>query len=231
MGPRDRGHHEATTLTSAKERCERLGRPDLHAAGIAEAGGQHADHLIRLIVKLQRRPDGATVSSRELAPEVVAQDDNVRVTTLHVPGSVKAPEVWTNLEHIEEGTDRRDRGDTLWVAYVREVDTSGSVSGNRLEKVSSVDEVVDFSGRESCIVQGGRRDVSLDRHKVSDPVHRERVQDHRFDRTKNRRVRTDAENEREHCRDREAGGALEAPERRPKVLPQVSHISSFSALR
>ena len=219
--PPDHREIVRTPLRGQVVRREPERHPGVHAQGKVERLGHHAGDFPKDAVEVDRSADDGGIAAEATAPEAVAEDHDVGRAGTLVRSRERASVQGPDAEHVEESAGHGRTGNLLGGTDAREgvpavVDRGDRVEGRRL--ALPVGEI-----RRGDAVQRGpgpRRLLTEARHD-DEPVGvriREGTPEHRAGGAVNRRVRADAERERENRRRGDRGAAGERADRVANIL-------------
>ena len=204
-------------------RCGRHapGKPHVGAGGKIERCGHHPHDRSRHTLEHHARADHALVGVEATAPERIRQNHRTTDVVRGVRVIERAAELGTNAEHREECRGGARRGHSQRVADACDRQTVRRVGRQSLE-----DRVVLLQLDVLRIVHRGVRREDRARRLVRRDVEllgvgeRQRPKEHAVQDGEHRRVRADAERERERRDDREARCAAERSKGEADVLDQ-----------
>ena len=198
-------------------------RPDLGAKEVHRGGCRHhADDRERLTVDAHGAPDDRRVRSEPRRPEMLAQDDHLRGGRPIVAGDEGAAQQRSQPEDVEVLI--RDAESSDLHRCIERGNRGGGESdgGHRVER-RVLRFPVEIVQRRHGIGLSGHRALFLDEH---DPVRilvRKRTEKHAFHRAEDRRVRPDADRERQDGDRHESRRAAQRPNGVAQVLDQRFH--------
>src|SRR5881394_4183279 len=137
------------------------------------------------------------------------------------------PDLWAQLEHIQQVGRDRCGLDVAWVSGARQVVAlrpGGRDSGEVLRQRAQVVEVWERHAEPHASEPG--------RHDLDEPIRsgvRQRLEQHTVDRAEDGRVGADAKREREHGNGREAGALGEGADGVTEILEQSVHTFLYRA--
>src|SRR5579885_3665743 len=110
-----------------------------------EALGHDADHGIRLVHQADGAPRNTAVPTEAIAPQLVAQNDELRPVRHVLRIGEGAPEHWAGAENAKEGSRHLQSVGLVWLAGAAETLRKPDHRGHRFEAArpfTPVDKVV-----------------------------------------------------------------------------------------
>ena len=185
-------------------------------APVVQGGGQHAHDLVAFAVDADGAADDVAVTPETILPESVTDDEDAVVAQDGFVGTEAAAKLRFGAEGGKKiGGDAKAAGGVGGLAGFGEVHVRKGVGGNFPVAVHFGLQIEVVGRRDSA--PGILRSGSIDAIQSTAVGIGQRAQQHFIDDAERRRVGTDAESERHHGNDGEAGRATQRPDGEAEV--------------
>jgi hypothetical protein len=205
------------------ERTRRRRHVDVVLRRILRYLREYTDHRVNPVVHLERLADDGRVAAERRAPESVAQDEDRRCACLVFPRTERAPEDRLHAEDVEEVRRDHTRLHPSRLVLAEQDERHRVVVGDSCEARCLRPVVDDLGVREPRVRDFGQCQRLSEIEQLLAPLVRQRSKEHAVDDAEDRRVRANAQSERDDRGDGESRTLAKRANREPQILTDAAH--------